>query len=58
MEAEGDLSGFATVKKQLRAHSMGRLAIGDQSDQRDHWYGSLWSDWAIRARGWVRGDYS
>ena len=53
-----DLGGFATVKKQLRAHSMGRLAIGDQSDQPDHWYGSLRSDWAVRAGGGVRGDCS
>ena len=50
-----DLGGFATVKKRLRAHSTGRLAVGDQSDQRERWYGSLRSDWAVRAGGRVRG---
>ena len=50
-----DLGRFAAVKKQLRAHSTGRLAVGDQSDQRERCYGSLWSDWAVRADGRVRG---
>ena len=50
-----DLGGFAVVKKQLRAHSTGRLAVDDQSDQCEHWYGSLRSDWAIRVGGRVRG---
>ena len=53
-----DLGGFAAVKKRLRAHSTGRLAVGDQSDQRERWYGSLQSDWAVRAGGGVRGDCS
>ena len=46
------------VKKRLHAHSTGRLAVGDQSDQRDYWYGSLQSDWAVHMGGGVRGDYS
>ena len=53
-----DLGGFAMVKKRLRTHNTGRLAIGDQRDQHDPWYGSLWSDWAVCMRGWVRGDYT
>ena len=35
-----DLSRFAMMQKQLRTHSMSRLAVGDQGDQREHWYGS------------------
>ena len=49
------LGGFTAVKKQLCAHSTGRLAVGDQSDQRERWYGSLRSDWAVRTGGRVRG---
>ena len=53
-----DLGGFAAVKKRLRTHSTGRLAVGDQSDQCKCWYGSLRSDWAVCMGGGVRGDYS
>ena len=35
-----DLSRFATMEKQLRTHSMSRLATGDQGDQRERWYSS------------------
>ena len=46
------------VEKQLHAHSMSRLVADDQGDQREHWYGSLHSDWAVHMGGEVRGDYN
>ena len=35
-----DLSRFAVMEKQLRTHSTSRLAVGDQGDQHERWYGS------------------
>ena len=58
VEVEGRSRRFIVVDKRYHAHSKGRLAIGDQSDQRQHWYGSLQFHWAIGARGGVRGDYN
>ena len=35
-----DLGQFAMMEKQLCTHSTNRLAVGDQGDQRERWYGS------------------
>ena len=53
-----DLSQFATMEKLLHAHNTSRLAASDRGDQREGWYGSLQSEWAIHAGGRVKGDYS
>ena len=39
-----DLSRFTKMEKRLHAHNTSRLATGDQGNERECWYGSLWSE--------------
>ena len=36
-----DWGQFTAVEKRLYTHNTSHLAVGDQGDQREHWYGIL-----------------